>query len=202
MISWADTHKDETAVIMGNGLSLKDVPKELLEKYTTFGANFICLLPFQPKYYTCVDSRVLLEYPEQIYEVAQNAEIAFLSDAHLDDSELYQLENVYLCNKDTVKFTGEKWWTGGTVTYASLKIAFGMGFSTVILVGCDRDESWKHFSDDYPGGRTSASKRLGQEYHLAIAGKAYKEAGKRIINLSPPSVLDDYFERGRIEDYL
>ena len=202
MISWADTHKDETAVIMGNGLSLKDVPKELLEKYATFGANFICLLPFQPKYYTCVDSRVLLEYPEQIYEVAQNAEIAFLSDAHLDDSELYQLENVYLCNKDTVRFPGEYWWTGGTVTYVALKIAYTMGFGMVLLVGCDRDKEWTNFSDEYPGIGTSPERMRGQAYHMGIAQMAYEGAERRIVNLSPPSDLDEFIERGRIEDYL
>jgi hypothetical protein len=199
---WAGSRDGETAVIMGNGNSLKDVPRELLEKYPTFGANHIYLMQFQPNYFVCVDSRNLLRYAPQMHEVAKNAEIAFLSDAHLDDSELYQLENVYLCNEDTIRFPGEFWWTGGTVAYAALKIAYAMGFRTVLLVGCDRDKDWKHFSGKYPGEHTPAGRRDKQRYHLGMAQLVYDEASKRIINLSPPSDLDEFIERGRIEDWL
>ena len=204
---WADTHVGETAIIMGNGLSLKDVPKELLEEYMTFAANFICLLPFQPTYFVCVDNKVLENRPRVIYGTAQRAKIAFLNDGHRDApkdgvKELYQLKNVYLCNKDTVKIPAEFWWTGGTVVYLALKIAYIMGFSTVILVGCDRDEEWKHFSDEYPFETTPPEFKRRQVYHFEIAEEAYRKDGRRIVNLSPPSVLDKYIERGRIEEFL
>lgn len=204
---WADTHKGATAVIMGNGLSLKDVPKELLEKYTTFAANHIYVMPFQPTYFVCVDSRVLEHYPRKIYGTAQRAKITFLNDGHKDAAldgvkELYQLTNVYLCNKDTVKIPAEFWWTGGTAIYMALKIAYVMGFGTAILVGCDRDKEWKHFSNEYPGEYTSPETMRRQVYHFEIAEEAYRKDKRRIVNLSPPSVLDKYIERGRIEGFI
>jgi hypothetical protein len=193
--------RDDTAIVIGNGKSLNDVPIEFLEKYPTFGANHIYLL-FQPTFFVCVDSRNLLNYQEQMLEVAQNAETAFLSDAHLDDSELYKLNNVHLCNEDTIKFPGEYWWTGGTVVYAMLKLAYLMEFETALLVGCDMDKDWKHFSDEYPGVPTPQERIKKQEYHLGMARLTYEKDGRRIINLSPPSRLDEYLERGLIEDYL
>lgn len=204
---WEDTHVGEIAVVIGNGLSLNDVPGELLEKYPTFGTNHIYTFPFQPTYYVCVDEIVLMYYPEKIYNTVARADIAFLNGnlfnfPNWTTRDLYNLPNVYRYDEHTLEFPGEIWTAGGTVTYVALKMAFGMGFSTILLVGCDRDKEWSHFSNDYPadGGRNAYFLR-GQEYHLRIAGEAYKEAGRRVVNLSLPSVLDEYFERGRIEDW-
>jgi hypothetical protein len=36
---------------------------------------------------------------------------------------------------------------------------------------------------------------------MGIAGIVYEKAGRRIINLSPPSALDEFFERGDISDF-
>ncbi|KKN62889.1 hypothetical protein LCGC14_0507420 [marine sediment metagenome] len=207
---WTDKYAGDTAIVIGNGESLKKIPRELLNKYPNFGANCIYLFPFQPTYYICIDTRMLRNYPKDIYATAAKAEIAFLSDTHMGEpveglEELYQLENAYLCNENTVRFPGEAWWTGGTSAYMALKIAYAMGFSTVILVGCDRDYEWKHFSDDYPEESIEESRkaefRSGQEYHFVVASIVYKEAGRRIVNLSLPSALDEYFGRGEIEDY-
>lgn len=204
---WANIHVDETAIVIGNGNSLNDVPREMLEKYPTFGSNHIYIFNFQPKYYVCVDEVVLIFYPEAIYPTVARADIAFLNGNLFNFSnwatrDLYDLPNIYKYDEYTLIFPGEIWSAGGTVTYVALKMAFGMGFNTILLVGCDRDKEWSHFSDDYPadGGRNEYFLR-GQEYHLRIAGEAYKEAGRRIVNLSLPSVLDEYFERGRMEDW-
>jgi hypothetical protein len=199
---WEDIHKGETAIIVGNGESLKTVPEELLEKYPTFGANHIYLMPFQPTYYVCVDAACLEDYVQQIYGSAQGAVTAFLSDKHLGAERLYELENAYLCNENTFRFPGEYWWTGGTAVYVALKIAYVMGFSTAILVGCDRDSEWKHFSDEYPRPHAPPDYQKKQEYHLGMAGIVYEEAGRRIVNLSLPSALDEFFERGDISEFM
>ena len=205
---WEDTHVGETAVVIGNGNSLNDVPRELLEKYPTFGSNHIYVFNFQPTYYVCVDEVMLIFYPKEIYPTVARAEIAFLNGnlfnySRWETRKLYDLPNVYKYDERTLKFPNEHWAAGGTVTYVALKMAFGMGFSTILLVGCDRDKEWSHFSDDYPadGGRNAYFLR-GQEYHLRIAGEVYKEAGRRIVNLSLPSVLDEYYERGKMEDWV
>jgi len=203
---WTNKHNGETAIVIGNGLSLNDVPRELLEKYPSFGTNHIYLMRFQPTYYVCVDTRVLENWAKEIHNTVARAEIAFLSDEFFGSPAkstrlLYELPNAYLCNKNTVRFPGEYWWTGGTSTYVSLKIAFGMGFRVVLMVGCDRDDGWVHFSNEYPGGVTPMSYRKDQAYHLGIARLVYDDAGRRIVNLSPPSDLDEYLERGEIEEW-
>jgi len=205
-VEWASKHDGETVVVMGNGLSLNDVPRELLVKYSTFGTNHIYLMGVQPRYYVCVDTRVLENYGKEIHNVAAGADIAFLSDEILDSpvkstSVLYELPNVHISNEATVRFPGEYWWTGGTSTYVSLKIAYAMGFKTVLLVGCDRDKGWLHFSDDYPGDVAPMDYRKKQAYHFGIARLVYDDAERHIINLSPPSDLDEFIERGRIEDW-
>jgi hypothetical protein len=204
---WEDIHKGETAIIVGNGESLNTVPEELLGKYPTFGANHIYLMPFQPTYYICIDTQCLEGYAQQIYGSAQGAMTAFLADEHINSpmpgvEKLYGLENVYLCNENTFRFPGEYWWTGGTATYVSLKIAYFMGFSTAILVGCDRDKEWKHFSDEYPLPHAPPRYQKKQEYHMGIAGIVYEAAGRRIVNLSPPSGLDEFYERGDISEFM
>jgi len=205
---WVDTHVGETVVVMGNGASLKDVPIELLHKYPTFGTNHIYVLPFQPTYYVCVDELLLDTYPHKIYDVVAQSNIAFLSDYFSNSMmpstwRLYQLPNVVRYDEYTQWFPGEAWVAGGTVTYVALKMAYGMGFDTVLLVGCDRDKEWNHFSDDYPALGDRNQRILdGQEYHLRLVGEAYKKDGRRIINLSPPSALDEFYERGSIEEYL
>jgi superfamily I DNA/RNA helicase len=181
---WVGTHDGETAIAIGNGISLQDVPSDLLEKYVTFGANHIYLMQFQPTYFVCVDTICLQKYADKMVEVAKEAKIAFLNDDYLEDNELYKLENAYLCNEDTVRFPGEYWWTGGTVTYMTLKIAYAMGFSNVLLVGCDRDSEWDHFSDDYPKGSCKEPEYWGQQaYHFGIARLVHDDADRRIINL-------------------
>lgn len=203
---WEDTHVDETAIFIGHGKSLNDVPKELLNKYPSFGCNYIYKLPFQPTYYICVDTDVLRNYSKGISATVAQAEIAFLNDDFIGENletlrELYKLNNVYLYNRHTIRFPEEFWFTGGTAAYVALKIAYVMGFSTIILVGCDRDKEWAHFTDDYPGGSKLGSYLRAQEFHLRIAGRIYKKVGRHIVNLSLPSVLDEYFERGRLDDY-
>ena len=205
---WADTHVGETAVVIGNGESLNDVPKELLEKYPTFGTNHVYLVPFQPTYYVCVDEVVLMHFPEAIHATAERADIAFLheeleGEPNWATRKLFTLPSVYRYNEYTIRCPGENWITGGTVTYVALKIAYGMGFSTALVVGCDRDKEWKHFSEEYPrfGTREPYVWRT-QEYHLRIVGEMFKRDGRRIINLSPPSGLDEFYERGNTEDWL
>jgi len=212
-VEWIDTHKGETAIVLGSGKSLNDVPRALLEKYPSFGVNHIYLLPFQPTYFCSVDSLYLQRYPREMRPTAAKAKIAFISDKLLGSPacglrELYELENVYLYGENTIPFPGEYCMTGENVPYVALKIAYGMGFTTVLLAGCDRDKDWEYFSKDYPAEhleiRTKLNwgiKKRGMEYHFAIAGLVYQDDGRRIINFSAPSKIDEYFERGDIEDW-
>jgi len=204
---WGNLHRGEVTIVIGNGNSLKSVPKELLNKYPSFGSNLIHMLPFQPTYFSCVGDKYLTQYAGVIRDTAAKAKIAFISSYHLKDNipdlqKLYSLDNVELIHEDTVTFPGEYYMTGGTVTYVNLKIAFFMGFETVLLVGCDHNEDWAHFYGNHLNKPPSEKEWRDMTYHYFVAGEVYKDAGRRIVNLSNPSRLDEFFEHGEIGDWL
>ena len=204
-----DIHKGETAVAIGNGLSLNDIPREFLDRYPTFGVNHINLLPFQPTYHIVIDGNILGNLPERVYDAAAGAKIAFLGDQVAGmpipgAQRLYALPNAFLLGERQFVFPGEKAWTGWTSIYVALKIAYHMGFKTILLVGVDHTLS--HFSPDYPVSVRANSlgpvRLAGHSYHFALANEFYGANGRRIINLSAPSDLDEILERGDIKDWL
>lgn len=175
-------------IILGSGPSLKDAPHSFLNSLPTFGCNHIGLFHV-PLYYICVDKRAILD--PRIYDTAKWAHIAFLRAYFPDDPRppVYDLPNVRLVTRHDYVFSGEHTHTGGTAVYLMLKIAYYMGFETVFLVGVDH--TLDHFTDDYPPGVRSSMEN--RERHYRLAAKTYKGAGRKIINLSAPSVLDEIF---------
>jgi hypothetical protein len=73
-------------LVLGNGQSLNDMPRELLIKYESFGANYLHFCNVFPTYYVCIDTTVLVENAPKIIDFASQAKIAFLSSFH-DGSE-------------------------------------------------------------------------------------------------------------------
>lgn len=204
---WGNKHKGETAIIIGNGDSLKSIPTELLNKYPSFGVNLIHMRSFQPTYFSCVGDKYLFNHAKDIYNVVADADIAFIGGQHLDKpipelKELYSFDNIELIHRDTVTFPGEYQTMGGSATYVNLKIAYFMGFDTVMLVGCDHNPEWTHFYGNHLNTPPPEWKFHDMTYHYFVASEVYKEAGRRIINLSSPSRLDEFFERGKIGDWL
>ena len=201
-------HAGETGLAIGNGPSLNEVPKKLLQKFPTFGVNYIYLLPFQPKYYVCIDTPILTNHSDKIFNVASQSEISFISSYHFTDQiadlqRLYSLQNVILIGRTTYSLPGEQFMSGWTSVYVALKVAFQMGFARMLLVGVDHSQDWDHFSDDYPlGNRMDERRFVGQRKHFQIAQDTYSADGREIINLSPPSKLDSIFPRGDYGDWL
>jgi hypothetical protein len=177
-------------IILGNGPSLLTFPGYMLDSMPTYGGNYIGRI-YQPTYYICIDRFVILE-PE-IVETARNAKIAYLRDYDYGDIrpyELYNLPNIEQVSRDDYVWPGENHHSGCTLVYMALKIAFSH-FDIVYLVGVDHTSG--HF---YQGGRDRHTDIMAvREEHYRIARREYDRAGKRIINLSPPSALDSIFER-------
>jgi hypothetical protein len=191
-------HSGETCVILGNGPSLADVPRAFLNSAPSFGCNYIGRLPFQPRYYVCIDSNVLNHHAAEIRESVAGAEMAFLSNADYvkdnpDLAKLRALPNVTLVGRSAYVFDGEMFMSGFTAVYVALKIAFFMGFTRALLVGVDHTQDFQHFSPDYPAGNPNLA---GMRYHFNLANIIYSENGREIINLSPHSPLDAIFRRG------
>jgi hypothetical protein len=203
---WGDTHKGETAIIVGNGDSLLTVPEEFLLRYPSFGANLIPMKPFQPTYFSCINKKYITKFAAEMYDTAANADMSFISDYHIKSNgpgsqKLYALDNVQLLGGDTIAFPGEFFMSGGTVTYVNLKIAYFMGFETVLLVGVDHNPDWTHFYGNHLNTPPSKRKFFEMTHHHFVASEVYKNAGRRVVNLSPPSALDEFFERGDVVEW-
>ena len=82
-------HKGDTALVIGNGPSLNDVPLEFLTRYKSFGTNRIYLLDgFTPTYYVAVDPVAIEPFIREIRKLESEKFIAAyytpdqLTDAH------------------------------------------------------------------------------------------------------------------------
>lgn len=217
---FANCHRGETALIVGNGPSLNQTPLEqLASKYITFGSNRIYELPFTPVYYCIVDELMLkacLPLPEDFHPVEK-----FMRAEAKDptNNPIYPV-NVSGFSPDCANFVV----IGGTVSYVLLQLAFYMDFQTVLMVGIDHHypksgklEEGLHFvagKDDPDHFKTKDGKpyfQQGKKYSApalestrqsyATANLFYKKFGKRIINLTPGTHLD-VLEKGQIAEWI
>ena len=184
----------KTCVIMGNGPSLNDMPPEILLKMDSFGVNYC---PYSPTYYVCVDRDLLIDHHEEIYPLAAGAKTAFLSAKEYGTSNLYEIEGLKMVTHDTGVFREEHFFTGLTVVYVALKIAFYLGYERVHLWGVDHNPEWNHYKEGYPViDKVHRLARMQEmEYHYRLAQKVYAVNNRRIVNHSHPSKLDAIFPR-------
>lgn len=192
---------DEICVILGNGLSLSEVPNDLLEKFYTFGTNGI-YRKMIPDFYVCINR---LEAKRREEEIKKLTSRKFLTD-YLDiPCEFYLHSNG---EAGTFSFSPDKWiCEGSTVTYVCLQLAYFMKFKTVFLLGVDHryiyegtpNEQivWKgkdvnHFDENYisSGDKWNSPDLMSSEVHYKIAYSIFKTAGREIINLTKNSHLD------------
>ena len=208
-------HKGETALVIGNGPSLKDVSLELLNKYPSFGTNRIYLVDgFTPDYYVAVNNLVIEQFYPDIRKLESEKFIKAFYTRHIigDAHKLHSSSIPAFSIK-----ANELIYEGHSVTYVCLQLAYWMGFTTVLMVGVDHrfefdgqpnelkvavGKDVNHFHPDYFGD--------GVRWHnpdLVMSEKAYKMAkivfdaeGRKIINLTPGSALD-VFEKGDIAEW-
>ena len=183
-------------IITGNGPSLNEIPRGVLDQYPTFGVNYC---NYQPDFFLCVDHDLLINHNQEIYNHAKGAVACYLAGKEQGTSDLYKLPNVNLVWKDESKFKREIYFSGLTVVYVALKVAYYMGFEEVHLWGVDHSADWAHYKDEYPRGDVAgrAARMAGMEYHYRLAAEVYSQERRRIINHSRPSKLDAIFERGK-----
>lgn len=181
-------------VIMGNGPGLNEMPPETLLQMDSFGVNYC---PHSPTYYVCVDHDVLVNHHREIYPIAAGAKNAFLAAKEYQSSDIYDLPNIKLITHDTKYFVDEHFFSGLTVVYVALKVAFYLGYQRVHLWGVDHSADWEHYRPDYPPGDKDRRKWRMQEmeYHYKLANRVYTLNGRRIINHSHHSKLDEIFAR-------
>ncbi len=219
MSSWkelSNKHKGETALVIGNGPSLNEIPPWFLNKYPSFGTNRIYLLSgFAPNYYCAVNPLVIEQFHDGINLMGC---IKFVTARFVQDGMITNAHQLYSSVQPSFSRTPEEWiYEGYTVTYVCLQLAFFMGFETVLLVGIDHQYIFKggpnalsqakgddvnHFHPDYFGDGVMWHNPdlLQSERAYSMAKTVFDNAGRKIINLTPRSALD-VFERGDIAEW-
>ncbi len=211
------------AFIIGNGPSLNQCDLTLLKDEVTFGVNSIFLNEsgFCPTYYVVEDVFVAEDRAEQIN--AYSGPTKFFGNYLrycLDDAEDTIWLNVIFRYDDYPNFPYfsknalRKVWTGGTVTYLCLQLAYYMGFDEIYLIGFDhlyqipsdsevdgtaivsRSADPNHFDPNYFGKgyrwHDPRVDRMEQSYQKAR--KFFKADGRKIYNATVGGNLN-VFER-------
>ncbi|MCW5724826.1 MAG: glycosyltransferase [Maricaulaceae bacterium] len=157
-------HHGQRCFIMGNGPSLRKTNLDLLKGETVFACNSVFLLfdkiNWRPAYYTCVDSRVLLDRAAEICAMleAEPSITAFFPaeiHEHTGDRRRYPTRTIIPTDRNRFYFRevfgtlkalpGSMFSTDindhviqpHTVAITMLQIAAYMGFSEIYLIGCD-----------------------------------------------------------------
>jgi hypothetical protein len=214
-------HKGERCFIIGNGPSLNQIDLFKLKDEITFGVNAIYTnidkMGFLPNYYVVEDIFVAEDRKDEINKF--KGSLKFFGNYFkycIDPSDDVLWLNVrfrYDNYKNFPNFSKNalrQVWTGGTVSYINLQLAYYMGFSEVYLIGFDHNytipkdvevkgteilslgDDVNHFNNDYFGkGKRWHDPRLDRmELSYKKAKRYFNENGRTIFNASPNSKLE------------
>lgn len=220
---YKNKHKGERCFIVCNGPSLTKKDLKKLENETTFGTNRIYMSGFIPTYYAVEDHLVVEDSASEIDAlkcvkfIPKNLAYHFKQPAEFIDMKFeYDYEDFPNFGEDADDCV----WSGGTVTYMCLQLAFWMGFSEVYLIGLDHDyqipsdakevqplvylsqsDDPNHFDPAYfgKGKRFHDPNPKRMELAYAKAKAVYGKHRRTVANVSRKSKLK-IFKRARFDD--
>lgn len=204
LYKYKDIHKGERCYVIANGPSLKKIDLNLLKNKYTFGMNRIYLLfdelGFETTYYSCVNELVLSQFNNDIDELNTTKFLNWKQHKIFSTKKNNLFIKTFSSLKDGFSDQGNEIYSGGTVTYACLQLAYFMGFSEVIIIGMDhnfkekgeankvetrkseKDES--HFHPDYfpKGIKWQLPDLLRSELAYEKARNAFEKDGRIIVD--------------------
>ena len=212
---YRDRHAGQTGLVICNGPSLNKVDFGRVH-LPTIGANRI-YLKLTPDYYVVEDHLVAEDFSHDIRHL-QTVKFYGSHLSHYGRLADDPLGIWYETHLDTDYPTFPNWtieppfWTGGTVTYQMLLLAFYMGFETIYLVGLDHKyiipdhastvdgsiyqlhgKDPNHFDPTYfQDGRMHDPHLERMEKAYRRATQQYTLAGRHLYNATPGTSLPDY----------
>ena len=201
-----DTHQKQRCVIIGNGPSLKNMDLSLLKDEFTFGMNRIYLLfdqiSFEPTYFVSINELVLNQFSAEISELTMPKFINWNTRKKFDrdDETIIFLKDTFNLTDAFSTELSKRIFSGGTVTFVALQLAFYMGFEEVYLIGIDHNFSQKgvpntvelrkatedadHFHPQYfpAGSKWQLPDLLRSELAYSSARQYYEANGRKIID--------------------
>lgn len=225
IVSFKNKHKGERCFIIGNGPSLNFLDLTKLKDEITFGVNAIYTnyekMGFFPTYYVVEDIFVAEDRKSEINQLKGPKKFFgnYLRYCFNNDEDVHWI-NVRFRYDDYKNFPHfslnalRQVWTGGTVSYLSLQLAYYMGFKEVYLIGFDHeykipekvkiqgteilslDDDVNHFNKEYFGKGKRWHDPMVNRMELSYikADRIYKEDNRKIYNATYGGKLE-VFER-------
>lgn len=214
--------KSDTCVIVGNGPSLNKIDFELLEGQDVIMSNNVFLSPELIKhatYYTVVNYLVAEQSSQHINSlIGVNKVLPYWMAYCLNPGEnTYFVDAVGHAAFSTDIFKNMSW--RHTVTFFNLHLAYGLGYSRVVLIGFDHnyiqpsgikeqeviqsyEEDSNHFHPDYFRGKKwqAADERMMESMYM-LAKTAYDDDDREIINATVGGKLE-LFPRMELSEAL
>ena len=146
---YKNKHVGERCFIIGNGPSLKKMDLSPLKHEYTFGLNRIYLLfdsiGFATTYFVSMTSYVIEQCAGDIIKLPCPKFINWDSRSFIPSTS----DVIFIHPRANPKFCTdidrEGFWSGATVTYVAMQLAYYMGFQQVILIGVDHSFQTKGF---------------------------------------------------------
>jgi hypothetical protein len=211
-IAWLrDAYGGRRCFIIGNGPSLRQMDLSPLRDEITFGLNRVYLLfpelGFSTTFLAAINRLVLEQKMEEIADAAPTVFVNWFSRDLVPAGSEPILLRVTSLRPRFSKDASRGVWAGGTVTYASMQLAYYMGFEEVILIGVDHSFADKgppnvtveskgddpnHFHPDYfgKGFRWQLPDLELCEHAYGLARRAFEEDGRRIVDATVGGKLD------------
>lgn len=203
--SFHNLHLGERCFIIANGPSLVMMDLSLLRNEFTFGMNRLYLIfdkmGFVPTYVSVINDLVIEQFTADIASLPTTMFLNWSQRKLFDNSKNIHYVRPYLTLEDRFEKDLTKGiYSGGTVTYATLQLAYYMGFKEVYLVGLDHNfvdtgrpnatqvrqqsEDKNHFHPDYfpKGAKWQLPDLYRSELSYAMARQAFEADGRSIID--------------------
>ena len=200
-----NAYAGQRCFIIGNGPSLRQTDMNRLRNEFTFGLNRIYLLfpqmGFQTTFLVAINRLVLEQVGQEILDFSGPLFLPWSSRKYLVHAPPDNLRFL-LTGCQSASFSRDVrggLWSGATVTYVALQLAFHMGFKQVILIGVDHSfntpgpankevisqgDDPNHFSPDYFGKdfRWQLPDLETSEKAYKMARSAYQDAGREVLD--------------------
>lgn len=201
--SFHNKHNGERCFLIANGPSLKKTDLTLLKNEITIGMNRIYLLfdeNFYTTYFTTVNELVIEQFAEDIAALNCKKFVNWKQRnffSNRDDMGYFLVSQAL--NDGFSKGITEGVYSGGTITYVSLQLAYYMGFKEVILIGLDHNfedkgtpnktevrsgDDKNHFHPDYfpKGMKWQLPDLYRSELAYSKAREIFEKDGRRILD--------------------
>jgi len=206
LAAFHDLHQGERCFILGNGPSLSKMDLSCLKGEVTFGLNRIYMMfdqvGLEPTYYVCINELVLEQFADEIHSLSMPKFLNWNRRGLFnlrDESTMFLRARLGLTD-DFEKDPGKAIYTGGTVTYVAIQLAFHMGFRQVVLIGVDhyyrdrgvpntvairqQERDSDHFHPEYfpKGSKWQPPDLLRSEIAYRIARLVFEKDSRQIVD--------------------